>query len=515
MNVHGTVAPADTDPTPAPVVGTSRRTVFFTLRGAAGSAAVSYFVSLAFLPFVLGRLGAPVYGAWITVSSLLVVGVLADAGIRTEIIRRVAAAHGAQDSEGLARAVHEGIVLLAGVGTAFVVIGALCAPLIRAFAFPSGVPGYTSATVEWFVRATVVVLAATLVTNGYFGVLKGVQRGDIESVGQMVAVPLGALVAVIGVVNGWGLWALLSGTVSQLAVGVLWQAIGMRRVVPSLRPRLVRMSARATRTYLAVSGLVLVCQVSDIVDTQWDKVVLSRFVGASAVTSFQIGTNLVIQSKALVAVLFIPLLTAMSELAGRDDERMERLFDALSRAGMVVGAVLLGGVFVFAPAFVRLWLGPELKPAGVAARLFVAAAALNLLASPLSYRALSAGWHRLVATGAAVNMVVNGILSFGLTLAVGFNGPLYGSIAGNLAGATVFVLMMRRRLGERWRRPPLKAAAVGVVMSAAMVALHLDRVQSWPTLAAVGLAWVLVVGVVAAQAEGVSVADMVHRRWST
>lgn len=512
MSAPGTVVPpAGPDAPPPPVTGTSRRTVLFALRGAAGSAAVSYLVTIALIPFVLGRLGAPVYGAWITVSALLVVGVLADAGIRTEIVRRVASAHGAQDADGVAQAVHEGTALLAAVAAIFALAGAAAAPLVRAFAFPSGVPGYSAVEIEWFIRATVAVLAATLVTNGYFGVLKGVQRADIEAVGQMVAVPAGAAVAMAGVVAGWGLWALLLGTVVQLMVGIVWQTVGLRRVLPTLRPRLVRMSGFATRSYLALSGLVLVCQVSDIVDTQWDKFVLSRFVGSEAVTSFQVGTNIVIQGKALVAVLFVPLLAAMAEFRGRDESKLERFFDLLSRGGMVLGAVVLGGIFVFAPSFIALWLGPEVAPAGGAARLFVVAAAFSLFISPLAYRALSEDWHKLVAGTAAVNMVVNGALSFGLTLAIGFNGPLYGSIAGNVVGALVFLVLVRRRLGDRWRMPPLRAAAAGVALAAAAVLLGLDDVRSWWTLAAAGVIWTAVAGMTASRAERLRPSELLDR----
>jgi O-antigen/teichoic acid export membrane protein len=488
--------------------------VLLALRGATGAAAVSYGVGLAVLPFVLRRLGTPVYGAWVSISSLLVIGVLADAGVRTEIVRRVAAAHGADDRVALTRAVHEGVTLLVGVGGAFALLGSFGAPALRAFAFPHGVPGYSPAAVEWLIRGTLALLSLTLVSNGYFGVLKGVQRPDVETVSQMAAVPAGAVVTVLAVVAGWGLAALLLGAFVQLMVGSVWQWVRLERVVPGLRPRLVRMGTRATGAYLGLSGLVLLCQISDVVDSQWDKLVLSRFVGSTAVTSFQVGTSLVIQGKALVAVPLLPLLAAMSELRGRDDQRMERFFAVLSGAGMAVGAVVLGGIFVFSPAFIRLWLGPDVAAAGGAARLFAVAAGLSVLVLPLACRALGEGWHRLVAIAAVVNMVVNGALSLALTLWIGFNGPLYGSIAGNLAGTLAFLLMMRRRLGGKWRRPPMGAVVVGVLAAAVAVGLGLDRLASWPSLAVAGAAWTLGVGSVGCAVEHLPVTDLLRRRVS-
>jgi O-antigen/teichoic acid export membrane protein len=471
--------------------------------------------SMVVLPFEIRRLGAPVYGAWVSIASFLVIGVLADAGVRSEIIRRVAAAHGAGDPEALTRAVQEGVTLLFAVGAAFLMFGTFGASIIRTFAFPNGVPGYSPTAIDWFIRATLLLLMASLVTNGYYGVLKGVQRGDVETTAQMLFSPVGAAIAVLGIVLGWGLWALLLGTASQLLLTSAFQSARLGRLVPGLNFRLVRMSTSRTRAYLALSGLVLVGQLSDVVDSQWDKLVLSHFVGSSAVTAFQVGTNLVIQARMLVAVPLVPLLAAMAELRWRDPDKMRRSFDLLSRTGMVLAAVILGGIFVFAPSFVRLWLGSEVAAAGDAARIFVIAAALAVVMLPLAYRALAEDWHRLIAVAAIVNMVVNGTSSLALTLIIGFRGPLYGSIAGNLAGTSLFLILIRRRLGRNWVRPPLKALVIGVAACASAIALRVDAVTTWPRLVGMVAVWVLIVGLAGTLAERLPVLSLIRAEGPT
>ena len=497
-----------------PITGTSRHTLLLALRGAAGASAVSMLVSMAVLPFEIRQLGVPVYGAWASIASFLVIGVLADAGLRSEIIRRVAAAHGSEDPAALTRAVHEGVTLLFVVGAAFLIIGTFGAPLIRSFAFPDGVPGYTPTAIEWFIRATLLLLMASLVTNGYFGVLKGVQRGDVEMTAQMLFSPIGGAIAVLGITVGLGLWALLLGAAGQLLLSSVFQSVRLRRLVPGLRPRLVRMPASRIRAYLGLSGLVLVCQLSDVIDSQWDEFVLSHFVGSSAVTAFQVGTNLVIQGRALVAVPLLPLLAAMAELRGRDPDRMQGFFDVLSRSAMVLGAVILGGIFVFAPSFIRLWLGSEVAGAGDAARLFVIAAALGVAMTPLAYRAMAEGWHRLVAVAAIANVVVNGACSLALTVIVGFRGPLYGSIAGNLVGTLLFMLLMRRKLGLGWQRPPLKALGIGAAACASAILLRVDTVTSWPVLVGSVALWILIVGLAASLVERLPVRNLIRGKAS-
>ena len=484
MNARSTILEDGKTEPVGPTTGTSRRTLLLTFRSGAIATAVGYSVNLALLPFVLQRIGPELYGTWTTIAALLAVGGLADAGVRTEVVRRVGAANGARDEEALVASVHQGLTLLAVLVGSVCLAGLAAAPVIRSFAFPGGVPGYGGAEVDLLVRATIALLGVTVLANGYFGVLRGMQRGDIETRGVAAGLVAGALTTVAAVAVGWGLWALFAGCAAQAAVAFGWQWCATRKLVPALRLRLVRLTGVGMRAYLALSGLALLAQVSDVIDNQLDKLVLSHVVGSSAVASFQIGTSLVLQAKALAVLPLAPLLVAIAELRGRDHERMQELERVIVKATAVLTAVVLGGLFVFAPAFVGLWLGPGQGPAGLAARLFVVAMAINLSAAPLAFHAFGEGWHRLAAAGAAANILVNGLLSVSLTLVLGFNGALYGSIAGNLVGAAVFCGLMRRRMGTSWARPPMGALTVGVSAAALAVFVGADKVHTWPTLVA-------------------------------
>ncbi len=499
------------DPGRARSTGTSRYTLVLAFRSAAMGTFLTYAINLGTLPFLINHVGAEIYGAWVTVASVIAIGVLADIGVRTEIVRRVAVAKGDDDPEGIERAVHEGVTLLAWLAGAIVMIGLVAAPAIRAFAFPNGVPGYDNGAIDGLVRAIFVLLAVSLLGNGYFGVLRGLQRGDVETVGRAVGVTLGAAAMLVLVTRGWGLWALFFGSAVQQLVALAWQWRATRRLVPGLRPRLVRLTRSEGRTYLALSGLVLVCQIGEVIDFQWDKLMLSRLVGSASVSDFQIGTNLVLQARTLAFLPLLPLLAAVAELRHNDSRRMEAFFSFLARLGTVLAAVILGAVFVFAPAFVHLWLGPEMTDAARAARVFVVAVAFNVVATPLAHRALAEGWHKLSAATAVVNIVVNGVLSLVLTLVIGFYGPLIGSVVGNFVGMVVLIVLMRRKLGERWTRPPVAPLVVGAVAALLAVLVHLDRVTSWLSLAAAGVLYVGVVGVACVVAGRLPVRSLLSR----
>jgi O-antigen/teichoic acid export membrane protein len=265
-------------------------------------------------------------------------------------------------------------------------------------------------------------------------------------------------------------------------------------LVPGLRLRVGRLAPGIARGYLALSALALCSQITDVIDFQWDKVVLSHFVSSSAVTAFQVATVLVLQGKTLALLPLGPLLVAVAELGGRDRERIDRLYRLLTSATLTVGSTVVGAMFVFAPSLIALWLGPDVSAAGGAARLFAVAIALNLLGAPLVCRALGERWHGLAAAGAVANMVVNSAVSLALIIAIGLNGALYGSIAGNLAGLVTLVVLVRHRLGEGWSWPSLRPIGIATVAAAALVIPGLDRQSSWPALAVMVGLYVLLVG---------------------
>lgn len=492
--------------------GTSRTTITRTIGSAGALTVAQYAVSLLVAPIVLAQAGVTAFGVWATIASVLAVGGLADAGLRLEIGRRVADALGAGDDDGVRRAVHHGTTLLAAIASALVAVGLVAAPAIRAFVFPHGVQGFSASELDLLLRATFVLLGVALLADGYFAVLRGIQRADVENGSRLLGLFAGTVVLVVGLVAGWSVWALFAGAAVQDVVAIAGQSVGVRRLVPALRFRIRPVPPAAMRSLIALSGMALVSQLSDVVDSQWDKVMLSRYVGATAVAGFQIGTTLSLQVKALALLPVAPLLVAVAEWRGRDPERTARLFTVLGSATFAVGAAMLATLVVFASPFVHLWLDRPMPGAVVSAQLFSVAVAFNLLAAPLAYRALGEGRHRLTAVASLTNIVVNAGLSYVLTVTIGLRGPLYGSIAGNAIGTALFFVLMRRALGASWRAPSWRAPAVGVLATVGGLALGLDRVTGWPALVLVGGGFAFVVLVIAASVERLPWRDLLPRR---
>jgi O-antigen/teichoic acid export membrane protein len=488
--------------------GTSAHTMAMVIRSATGAALIGYLVDLVVIPLVVRQVGATTYGIWAVGASILTIAALADVGIRAEVARRVAAAVGERDREALRRSVHVGTSILAMLVVPLAVGGWFAAPAIRAFLLPHGAAGQSPDGLDLFLRVVILAGAATVVLNGYFGVLRGVQRNDVETRAAVIGGVVGAAVTVGAAFGGAGLWSLAGGWAAQTVVQLLLEWRGTRIVVPDLRFRLLRVAPTTLRPFLALSSLVLLSQVSDVIDTQWDKLVLSHYVGPATVASFQLGTMLVLQAKALAVLPLTPLLTAMSELGRARATEAMRIYARLERSSFALAAAVLSAAFAFGPAFVRLWLGADFDAAGRVVRLLVVAIALNIYAAPLALRAFGERMHRLPALGSLVNVIVNGALSIALTPRIGLDGALYGSIAGNLAGTAVFFVLMARRHGRGWRLPSLRSLPLGAALACGLTFARAGDIASWPVLLAAAALYLAAVVPVCLRLEGASLRGM-------
>ena len=296
-----------------------------------------------------------------------------------------------------------------------------------------------------------------------------------------------------------------------VAIGI--QAVGVRRILPGLRFKVRAVPVTAVRSMVALSGMALVSQLSDVVDSQWDKVMLSRYVGSAAVAGFQIGTTLTLQAKAVALLPVVPLLVGDRGAPQARPRCGPSGCSTCSGPRRSHSARSCSRRLSCSPlrSFVSGSTGP-MPGAVISAQLFAVAVACNLLAAPLAYRALGESRHRLTAIASMANIAVNAILSYALTVTIGLRGPLYGSIVGNAIGTAVFFVMMRRALGTEWRAPSWRAPLIGVVAALGGLALGLDAVSTWPMLIVGAGAFAALVGVAAIAAERLPWRDLLARQ---
>jgi O-antigen/teichoic acid export membrane protein len=486
--VPSTSTPTVGDPTGDLVrrsrVGTSARTVALALRSSAVRLVVEVPMILLVLPFILATVTTERYGLWATFASLLTLGGLIDAGIRVEVTRRVGAAHGTGDPAALQRAVGEGLTLLVGLAVVIAVGGAALGPVVLGLTFPDGAPVHLGA----LYGGVLALLCLSVLSGVLFGVLRGLQRPDIEAYGAIAGLLTAGLSSVLLLVAGLGVWALYGAALLSYVVRVVVQYAGVRLLAPGLRLRPARLHRGGRRTTASLTGLALLTQVPEVVNAQWDKLVLSRYAGSENVAQYELGSSLGLQSRALALLPLLPLLAAMSELRERDPAGRDELFERLSRISASIGAVVLLGVAAFAPSFFLAWLGPGYADAAAVARLVALGMLVGLVAAPWVSYALAERWHDAPAASAVLLMAVNAVVTVVLVPRIGLLGAVCGSLAGNLVAVTLLLVVVRRRRRRHWLGPAARPVLLVGALAGVAVLLGSAALTSRPAF---------VVGVVA------------------
>jgi len=475
---------------PAPgAVGSGGRNIFRSALGSGITAVISLPLSLLSVTLVLNRVSLDEYGVWVTVSTLLALAGLADVGVSTQIVRKVAAAVGAKDRAAEQAAVNEGVTVLVAIAGAVVVVGAGAALAFPAFVqLPSTMSSGQVAALGLFVTGN---LAATLVLTGRFAALRGFQRVDLIARGELVGSVAQFTVAVGGVYAGGGVWALAAGAAARLATASLVQSAALRRLRPAQRVRLQRLSWRSLRTYAGVSTALLVASAANLVDHQLDKVLLASIVSPVAAAAYQLGATLALQARALALLPISLLLAGTAELHNGD--KLDRVRTVLTQVNGSVAAVGLGGVMVLAGPFVDVWLGESFDDVALAAAVLSLALLVNACTGPWYYFCLGRGWFRIPTWGAAANLLVNAVVSWTLIVQLGLIGALWGSVAGNLAGFAVLYLLLRRKDARAARMfPVLKPVVVLTLPGIAAQHYAGSLPPGWLPLLAAGVGWLAI-----------------------
>jgi O-antigen/teichoic acid export membrane protein len=477
------------------VIGTNRTTIAKVLRSSAISTVVSTLAALFVLPRVLHGIDVNRYGEWATLAAVLAIGQLAEAGVGTDIARRVATAHGEGDSQGARRAVREGTTVLVGIAALLEGVGVAAARPVVNLVFTTVSPGQRG-QLSLLLVGVVTLLAAGLVGSGYFGILAGLQRSDYANWSGTAAVIVGAGVTVGGIALGLGIWALLLADAVQLLVIWAGQLVGMRRVVPDMRFGLTRLSPAAVLGFIAMPAMIVVASAGSLFDSQIDKLVLTHNVGPRASAMFQIGAQLALSARGVALIPLVVLLAGTAELYRSSPGRLRRLESLAGRSAQAIAAVTAGGFLVFSSPFLRTWLGPGYAGAALSLRFLAIAALVNVWSAPWFFYAVGRKRYQYVLWAAGANLVVNASCTIVLTTRIGLLGALIGSVAGNGAGTLAGWLILRRWERRHWLRPAFRASAVVAVIVGPLLVLSSHIPASWIGLACWGSAYLAACAIV-------------------
>jgi O-antigen/teichoic acid export membrane protein len=395
--------------------------------------------------------------AWATLVGLL------ELGMSTEVTRRKAS----DAADDIARtAVH----LLAAVGAIVVAtVAVFRGPLSHALV------SHPSAAFQRALVLITIVAVGQVVSGIWGGSLRGAQRGDVAEVIRTCAAAVGALAAlcvlaaqrpVDGLPVAIGVEVLCAGLATRLALARYAPGPGSRE----------RTSARELIAFSVASALLALSQLSAVVDTEFDKIVLAHARSAAELVSYNVTATTATQLRILVGTMMVPLLAAVARLG--DGEASDRIWAPTTTFLTMVGTAALGVLAALSPwcaSFLDGGRGSATAPALAGNCL---AAAVNLAAAGAAFRAVAAGDLRPTALASALNIVLNASVAVVLTPRFGLVAAVGGSVVANAAATVWFLIALRPHPRYAFDlRPSMVVGSVAIVATGGALAAppHLQR----------------------------------------
>jgi O-antigen/teichoic acid export membrane protein len=440
-----------------------RRRLTRNAASAYGARAVLGLSVLLLTPYLYRRLGAGGFG---TLSVILTIGTtfsLIELGFARGVSKITAGLLARNRKRELDENVGASVLLFGALGIGAAVV------LLLVGIFGSGL---AAADVRHAFAVAMVVLAAERLLYfplaAYSAVLVGYQRYDLVNSAEACSNIAYAISAVVAVAMGGGVLAVASAAAATHFMTGLAALVFLRRVDPalSLRPR---KGHRATRARLLSFGsFVLFAESMTFIGQRMDTVVIAAIRNAAAAAPYAAALKLQTGVQSLTLPLVYQLMPMSSDLSARDrhDEVVRRL-ELATRFAVQITVPVAGGLALFAPDVMRLWLGPSAGP--VAAHILVVlmlGQIVMMAAAPAEQVLVGVGRVRIIGALTAVEGFANLGLSIGLVSAYGAIGAALGTLF-----TSGVIGPLRIPLATRALRQPLGAFLARSVGPAALSSL--------------------------------------------
>lgn len=463
------------------VTGTSRATVARTMLTSIARAALPPLVAVVTLPIILGRVSLSDYGLWATITGLIAVLATIDGGLATDITRRVAAARGADDVQQVTDIGRHGISVALRLALVVMPLTALAGvPIIHWVApaedFALGIGLWLGVVVYQTIGWYYALLAA---------VVTGLQRGDLANSVNAVGALVSAVVTVVVVVAGMGVWGLLVGMFALGIVTTAGQMYASRKLTGSSRVWWPQHGAEARAILLA--GLALASlQGSLMVEPAMAKAILSALDGPESAAAMQLGFTLT--RLALVAAMAptATILVGVSEWRDSQPERIGGLVRNAAYASLALALVLATVMLAAGPYMAKAWLGIDVPGIGVAIRGLSGVAVVTITVWLFTQTLLGHGNTKPVTLRLVAGTAVSLLGMVALAPVAGIAGVIGASLAGGLVAAVLLGRIDGEYEAIIWRAFLRLAPAMLALGLAGAVAI--DRLNPQGRLAALAIA---------------------------
>jgi O-antigen/teichoic acid export membrane protein len=306
-------------------------------------------------PLLIHRLGAEQYGIWMLVSALVGgIGTLST-GFGDATVKYVSSCRGRNDTAGIEHAIRTTLTINVSLGLCFAILIYAAAPTAVHRIFTIAASFQHPAEIA--IRIGAIVLAVRSVEGVFVSTLRAFERYGppvkLNVRGRVITV----LLAVILAAYGYGVVAIMAGTLGIAVVECACQVLAARRITGNIS-MWPRVPSAADRELLSYGCFTWLQALAAVAFTYADRLLIGAMIGTTAVAYYTICVQATQSIHGLTAAglnFLFPHISRKHEARKYPDTR--EAFRAAFVANVVVVATLAGPFVVFPRQLLGFWLG--------------------------------------------------------------------------------------------------------------------------------------------------------------
>lgn len=340
------------------------RRIFLTAGAAALSKVVSVGTALISIPLTLHYLGTERFGLWMTITSVIAMLGFADLGIGNGLMNAISEANGKDDIKAIRRYISSAFVILSSIAVVILIIFSFAYPFIPWASFFNVKSSLAIQESGLAVAVFMLCFALNIPAGIVQRTQMGLQKGFVANLWQMIGSVLG-LIAVLSVIHfELGLPSLV-GAMAGAPVLVAWfnGVLFFGKAQAEIRPNWTFVCREAMKKIAHTGFLFLALQIAVSIAFASDNIVISRVLGAEAVTQYAIPDKLFSIIPMLLGIILMPLWPAYGEAIARGDGPwIKKVFVRSLKISITISFVLALMLVVFADDILSIWVGHQVSP---------------------------------------------------------------------------------------------------------------------------------------------------------
>jgi len=310
--------------------------------------------------FLLSQLGQEGYGVTALMATVVSFAMVADLGLGGALARHLAAQLATGDQARFDELASTALAFYLTVGSALALLCAMFAhPIARALNVPTALMPAGVFLVRWYAAPAILL---SFVSPVYLGIVTSANRFDLTNsiaIGTSILRTV-SLFAILGLTTA-GLYGWAAGTLFSQGLTLGLTAWAAYRAHPGVQVRLRYARPSALATLFSTGAYLFALQLTNLLSVNADPLILTTFLGPSAVALYTPAVTLTAAVRPLVNTLadqLHPLTTSYYERGNRQNLQVVLVRGTKYTFLLGVGACVMLGVF--AEPIMRLWLESSL-----------------------------------------------------------------------------------------------------------------------------------------------------------